>query len=497
MRSALIAFVIATTLLAWVSGVTVMADTAQRNAGLLHDRELKQVATLLLGLSAHELQELGPQATMVMRIGNGRVDTGDTLGEDYRYQVWSGDGQLQLTNFGQPSAAAMARLGASGFSWLQMDGESWRVYAMHDPASAQEIQVAERAVLRDWVIVGADGSHVALVAVSFVIVLLPALWLLARLLRPLRELARALGERSPTNLEPVAVDRAPVELGPVVSAVNRLLSRVGDAIRRESQFTSLAAHELRTPLATVRMLADEASQAPDESQRARALRQLIVSVDLCSNLQDQLLTLSRLDTADSTDMHQSIDITMVVMDTLSAALPKARGLGIKLASQLDGSTISGHPFGVLTMMRNLVSNAVRHTPAGGRVEVTTVTRGSDVVVCVDDSGPGIPLQDRERVFERFVRLQRDRATGVGLGLSIVRVVAEAHGANIRLLDSPLGGLRAEVTFSGRALGHAADWDCPDVSTPVEPPPRTAVSAPAPPHPAAPAGTGMPGLPSLG
>jgi signal transduction histidine kinase len=453
MQTQLIAIALAITILAWFAGVTVMANVSQREAEKLHDQKLKEVAALLLGLSGHEIEEIGANTPIEARIVNGRADSKEALGDDYRYQVWSSDGHLLLTNFGIASTGPMARMGQTAFSWLQMDGEKWRVYSLHSPESKQEIEVAERAALRVWKFGPWDGRLLLLVVVSLLVVLVPGLLLLRRLLRPLRVIAQDLRTRSPMRLEPMRVDHAPRELTPVVSALNALFVRVSAAIRRESAFTGLAAHELRTPLATLRVLAEAAKDARDEPKRNRLLEELVTSADRCTRLQNQLLTLSRVDAVHTADLTDPVDMTEVVMEAVSDLLPEARSRQTKLVSHLDGSAIDGHRFGVLTMVRNLLSNAVRYTPSGGRIEVSTATEMGHVTVLVDDSGPGIPMADRERVFGRFERLHRDQESGVGLGLSIVRTVAEAHGATVTLHESPLGGLRVMVKFIGRAIAQ--------------------------------------------
>lgn len=454
MQTQLVAIALAITFLAWFAGVTVMAHMSQLEAEKLHDHELKEVATLLLSLSGHEIEEIGANTPIEARIINGRADSQEALGDDYRYQVWASDGRLLLTNFGTSSTGPMARLGQTGYSWLQMDGEPWRVYSLHSSERKQEIEVAERATTRVWTFGPWNGRLLVLTLVSLLVVLLPGLLLLRRLLRPLRDIAEDLRARSPMKLEPLRIDRTPHELTPVVASLNALFDRVSAAIRRESAFTGLAAHELRTPLANLRILAEAARHAGDESKRDQILDELVGSVDRCARMQNQLLTLSRVDAVHSAETNETVDLTEVVMEAISDVLPEARSRQTKLVSQLDGSAISGHRFGVMTMLRNLLGNAVRYTPSGGRVEISTSTEDGQVTVRIDDSGPGVPHADRERVFGRFVRLQRDQESGAGLGLSIVRAVAASHGADVTLHDSPLGGLRVVVRFVGRAMSQA-------------------------------------------
>lgn len=456
----LLALMAVMTLLAWGAGLALMADGTRREADLLHDRQLEDVALLVLHLSDHEIDELGP-VPIAARIVHGLYDTDQALGSRYRFQVWSDDGRLMLTNFGRPSPAPMARFGVSGFSRLEMGGGTWRVLTVQDRESGLEVQVAEDEAQRGAVPTMLDGRFIVIALLSLCGVLLPSLWLLHRMLAPLRELAGVLQQRSPTHLQPVQIGRAPRELAPVLAAVNGLLTRVAEAIRREGAFTALVAHELRTPHATLRLQADAVQVARTDDERARALQALVATSDRCSHLQDQLLTLSRLEAVDTRDRAEEVELVDIVTDVFDGWLALARSREVKLVSQLDGSALRAHRFGVQTLLGNLVGNAVRHAPPGGRVVVTTSATGVDAVLRVDDSGPGVPAADRERIFERFERLRPDRGGGVGLGLSIVRAVAQAHGASVTLSDSPLGGLRVEVVFHGCLVQRPA-WPVDDL-----------------------------------
>lgn len=451
MQRQMVAMMVVVTLLAWAGGVTLTTWMAEEEASKLHDREMRQVAILLLGLSEHELREIGPDASMEARINNGREDSRETLGEDYRYQVWSSDGQLLLTNFGLPSAAMMARLDVTGYTWLDMDNERWRVYCLKSDDGKQVIQVAERMSLRRWTHGIVSQSFVAAAVPSVLLVLVLGIWLLRRLMQPLRELAEMLQHRSPANLDRVQLGREPTELQPVVGAINRLLGRVAEAIRREAGFTSLAAHEMRTPLATLKVLADTARQSGDAEERASALDDLARTVDRVAHLQEQLLTLSRLEVLHPGSLSECVELTEIVDEAMVDLRYEARQRQVKVVCQADGTAILGHRYAVLTLARNVIGNAVRYTPPGGRVEVSTLAGPDGACLRVDDSGPGIPEADRVRVFDRFERLSQDKGSGVGLGLSIVRTVALMHDAAITLGESPLGGLRLSCVFTGRLV----------------------------------------------
>ena len=449
LQSLLVALAVLVTLIAWVAGGSLVWRVAEQHAQEFHDGQLRHMAHMLLGLSGHELIEIGDSTPMEARIANGQADGKETLGDDYRYQLWKSEGRLLLTNFGLPSAAAMAPLGRSGYSWLNMDGERWRVYSLIDSDLAQELQVAERAAVRGWLAGSIDAKLLGLMALSLLAVLLPTLFLLRLLLGPLRHLAQQLGMRSATNLTRLEVPGAPTELLPIVAATNDLFRHMADAMQRERSFTSLAAHELRTPLAALRLQAQVAAGTENDAVRARNLRDLVRSADRCAHLQDQLLTLARLDAAKPADLNEILNMTEVVMEAVAEIAADARRRHVRLATRSDGVAMHGHPFGVRTLIRNLVSNAARHAPERGRVEVHVEADGDDVRIRVEDSGAGIPAEQRERAFERFERLNAVPSDGVGLGLSIVRVVADAHGADVTLGTSALGGLAVVVLFRGR------------------------------------------------
>ena len=472
LQTALIMIVSLIVLLAWAAGGFAVSKYAQSHLEAIHDGEMRQVATLLQGLSEHELAELGNVPVLADRIANVKADTLNTLADSYRYQVWSKDGLLLLGNFGGGAPAAMRRFGNPGFSWIQMDGDLWRVLSMTAPNGNQEIQLAERASMRQWVRSDVEVSVWLWIIASFALVLCTAIWVLRTLLRPLRTFGRALSLRSPSDLREVEFGGAPAELRPIIGSVNSLLGKVADAFERERGFTSLVSHELRTPLAELHLLSQAARAMKDPMARDAALQELVASADRCAHLQEQLLTLSRLEALAHSDSEGRIEAAEIVMDAVEHVLPSARRAGIKLSSQLDTSALTGYRFGLLTLLNNLLGNAVRYTPSGGRVAVSVYGDGTDLCIRVDDSGPGIAPEDRERCFERFQRLGTGTGVGAGLGLSIVRQVAQLHGAGIELSESPLGGLRVSLHLRGRRIVDPAPlehaFDSSDIAEHAEP-----------------------------
>jgi signal transduction histidine kinase len=274
-------------------------------------------------------------------------------------------------------------------------------------------------------------------------------WMFGRTTRAFDAAARQLQDRAADDHRPIVVDHPPHELRPMLEALNGLLRRFGHALDAERQFTAAAAHELRTALAAVRVQAQVAERARTSKEAHAALVQLGICVDRASRLIDQLLTLVHFD---STPVSPATT-TVVRLEVLAARVvsdmsPLLQERGIALTTGLKPVEVIGLEFGLAALVRNLLDNAARYSPQQGNVRVETGELNGEALVAVDDSGPGIPAEERERVFERFYRLQSSSGTdGSGIGLSIVRSVARAHGARVVLSDSELGGLRATVYLS--------------------------------------------------
>lgn len=272
------------------------------------------------------------------------------------------------------------------------------------------------------------------------------IWLATwRGLRPLDAVAGEIAARRPDKLEPVAPASAPQEIRPLVEAINGLFLRVGQALESERRFTADAAHELRTPLAALAAQAQVAQRARDDDERNHAIGQLIASSRRAARLVDQLLTLARLD-PDNAAVTETVSLDRLAEEACALHGAEAMGKGVALELDAAAATTTGNADMLRILLRNLVDNALRYTPAGGRVTVA-VAPG---IVSVTDTGPGIPPEERQRVFDRFHRLAGQETEGSGLGLSIVARIAERHGATIGLADGDGGkGLRVTVRFSAR------------------------------------------------
>jgi two-component system OmpR family sensor kinase len=251
-------------------------------------------------------------------------------------------------------------------------------------------------------------------------------------------------------MAPLAERNLPDELRPLAGSLNDLLARLDAALSAQRRFTADAAHELRTPLAALKLQLDMARRAADAAGREAAYVDLDEGVRRASHLVDQLLTLARIEPEAMQSGAVDCDLVAIAKDAIVGRAALAAGKGVDLGlAQATPAVVHGNPASLGVLLSNLLDNALRYTPAGGRVDVSVEQRDGVATLGVADTGPGIPPEERERVFDRFYR---GKATepGSGLGLSIVRRIADAHRASIALDDVPGGGLRVTVRFPATA-----------------------------------------------
>jgi two-component system sensor histidine kinase QseC len=234
---------------------------------------------------------------------------------------------------------------------------------------------------------------------------------------------------------------------PLIERLNQLFVRIEASLQKERRFTADAAHELRTPVAAIKAQAQVARSASDEAERIHALDNAILGCDRAAHLIDQLLTLARIDTLGE-ETAEPCRLRSIAAEVIATIAPTAliRNVWLEL-TEGDEATVPGNPVLLRILLRNLIDNAVRHTGAGTSVRIDVAHDAGQIRLSVSDNGPGIPQAELERVSERFYRPLGTQASGSGLGLSIVRRIAEIHAASLRLAPSKDGsGLIATVTF---------------------------------------------------
>lgn len=439
----------ATAVAAWLLGSVAMYLVLARQNDTLHDERLRALGQTVAAFAAHELAE-----TESARQAGGiaHAEATATLGTRYGFQIWSAQGQLLLHSLHAPAAAPPAPLQTAGFSSATVDGQALRIYALASADGRYVIRVSEALEQRDAVALRLGSVLGVMFAASTLLTVAASGWLVRRALRPLDHSTHALRQREPHDFTPLAHADAPRELAPLLQAIDTLMARVGATLSAEQGFTAVAAHELRTPLAALRMHAQVAARMHDTADQRRALQAVVANVDRLAHLLDQLLSLARLDGQHAVGLHrEEVDLQALTHDIVAELGPLAAQREIRLELRLGVRTMLGAEFALSMLVRNLLSNAITHIPDGGSVELSTTREGDALLLRVDDSGPGIPAVDRLRVFERFHRGASPPGHGSGLGLSIVHSVARLHAASVHLLDSPLGGLRAEVRFGPASL----------------------------------------------
>jgi signal transduction histidine kinase len=268
----------------------------------------------------------------------------------------------------------------------------------------------------------------------------------SRGLLPLRYVTAEVQRRDVRSLRPLGSDNLPREIEPLVGELNRLLARLQDAFAAQRAFISDAAHELRSPLTALRLQLQLLDRAPDEAARLEARGRLGAAVERAIHLVEQLLTLARTDPQETTAELEAVDLSAAaaqgITDTHDLAVARHIELGLDAAPNI---MVRGDGEALRTLVRNLVDNGVRYSPPRGSVRVRCRSTAEGALLEVTDTGPGIALSDRERVFDRFYR-RAAQETGTGLGLAIVKAVAERHGARVLLDEAPGGGLHVSVNF---------------------------------------------------
>lgn len=418
--------------------------------------------TLTVVDARHELDELLDghlaQAAALLVVQQVRVHEHDDDDDDgakvdapvlHRYapqvafQVWH-EGRLSMRSANAPREPMTAR--AQGFATETLDGRPWRLFVTRGAEHDVRVIVGEQLRSRRAILLAVlRGTAVA--ALLALPLLALGTWAAVRGgLSPLRRLGQQLATREPQALQPLDLPRAPSELRPLVDALNALFTRIAALLESERRFTADAAHELRTPIAAIRAQAQAASLQSDDTSRTQALQATLQGCDRAAHLVDQLLTLSRLEAQGPID-RRPLDLAALARRVAAEVASRSPAQAGGLELQAEGEClVSANEALLAVLLRNLMDNALRYAGPGAPVRVA-VARGvaGGATLVVEDGGAGMAEADRARLGERFFRVAGHEAPGSGLGWSIVRRIADAHGARIELGASrELGGLSVRV-----------------------------------------------------
>ncbi|HMO44883.1 MAG TPA: ATP-binding protein [Rubrivivax sp.] len=360
---------------------------------------------------------------------------------DFVVQVWTSDGRAIYATRRHEALPQRAQL---GFADVSVGGQVWRSFSVAMPARV--IQVSQPLAIRRRL--AADAAWRAVLPLLLLAPFLAAAawWISALALRPLQRVAADVRRRDEQSLAPLPAAGLPDEVAPLVAALNALLQRLGRSLETQRAFVADAAHELRSPLTALKLQLQLLQRAGSEAERSAAVAALAAGIERAARLVEQLLALARSEPGAAAAM-QRLDLSELVREALADTVPQALARGTQLELFAEAPVfVAGDRAALRGLVRNLADNAVRYGPHGARVELHVSQPDGVPTLQVDDSGPGIPPAERERVFDRFYRRASSEESGSGLGLAIVRSVAQRHGATVALDDSPLGGLRVTLRF---------------------------------------------------
>ncbi len=440
-RRRLLILLTGTVLTAWLATAMFTYFDARKEIGEMLDAHLAQSAGLIAAQLEHEFEDMDEHAAKLPRQYKHE--------RKIAFQVWDKKGRLRLRTASAPETRLQSQ--SEGYGDAVIDGKRWRIFSRWDESRDYLVQVGERYELREE-LAGSVASHL----LHPLAVALPALALLIWFgvgagLAPLGSVAREIQRREPGNLAPLDEGNAPRETLPLIAAINALFERLRNSLEQERRFTADAAHELRTPLAAVKTQAQVALGARSDEARAHALANVVSGTDRAARLVEQLLVLARLDPQMALPQEQAVDLHDLAGRCIAELAPAAAAKGVDMGlAPGGGANVAGDAILLGVLLRNLLDNAVRYTPPGGEVEVAVTCTQDAVLLAVSDSGPGIAEAERAQALDRFYRVLGSGEEGSGLGLSIVKRIADLHRAGVSLAAGADGrGLRVEVTFPAR------------------------------------------------
>ena len=438
LRRRLLGLLLGGVTVAWLVTMVFSYIDAHHEVDELFDAELAQAAQTLLALATHddgdEIEDLGEATHKYQR--------------RLRFQIWRADGTLLLRSKNSPATPLTE---ASGFSETRGNDGHWRHFSQWNEGNSLQVQVSENHHIRDELI-----GHIAWRLLFPALFGLPLIglwvWIATRRgFASLDGIARQIASRDPQQLQPVYPATAPEEIRTLLESLNGLFRRVEHTLEAERRFTADAAHELRTPLAALQAQLQVAQRARDGEERDRSMNQLQSGLTRAAHLVDQMLHLARLDPESSLPDPKDVNLAGLAEEVCADLGPQilVKNIDFDLTATADDK-VTGQPEWLRVLIRNLVDNAVRYTPEGGVVRVDITRNDSGVMLSVADSGPGIPINERESVLRRFHRLNQGSQPGSGLGLAIVARIAELHGATLKLDTSNTPkGLLVTVQFPVR------------------------------------------------
>lgn len=422
----------------WLGSLGCIYWGMQRTANNIFDKSLAETAHALLSTTLSTLDGKVPQHTAIEKIQGEHYD-------QIIFQIWHRDGQLIYRSVGVSTQPFVQQ---TGFGWMNIHGKNYCSYSVWDSTQTIQVQIAQVWTIRQDI-----QKDMLLFLILVSIIFLPLLsWLIFRIVRSqlstVYNISQNLEKQSIEHLKPIH-PIVPKEIEPLVSSLNTLLSEIAESIQREKRFTSNAAHELRTPLAAIRLHAQVLQGARSATESQEAAQDIIAGVDKASRMITQLLTLARLE-PNAIQQKSQIDLVNIVQTTIVMMDFQCQQVGGKFQLQLASAPVYVQQDQLEIMLRNLLENALiyRHPDRAAIIQVSCGISQNKAFIQVEDNGLGIEPEQMSFVFQRFYRIhQTSEVIGSGLGLSIVKQIVDSHQGTINIHSASSGhGLVIRIEF---------------------------------------------------
>ncbi len=406
----------------------------------VYDAQLAQSAKLLMKLTQQQLEE---DIKRGVAISNENPDFTHLYEKKISFRIWW---KNQLVTESASAGIFGDKPAPLDFSTRPAAGSTWRLFSIADDDDDLLVEVAENQGIRTELILQILSS-LFIPGLVFLPVMLGFVWYgTTRSLRPMKTLAQQVNGRGAQDLKPFETEKISREILPFIGALNRLFLRVDRSLQREKEFTDNAAHELRTPLAAMKTQTQVLIKKAGAMPACREdLENLLTSIDRAAHLVDQLLLFARLQNMDLATA--PVDLTVLAENVSRQMYPRATGRHHRLEVNVEqGLVIEGSASALAILIGNLVENAIKYTPPNGHIAVDLLRREGAIALIVSDDGPGIPSELHEKVFDRFYRINKDGTAGSGLGLAMVKWIADMHYATIELARHEPKGLTITIMF---------------------------------------------------
>lgn len=356
------------------------------------------------------------------------------------YTQIGSENHILIQTFGQEDTVPLSNTLGEGFHTIKGgvddddDDDEYRAYIHQTPQG--KIAVLQETEYRDDLAATAAYQSVLPLLIALPLMILLTVWITYRAMRPVKTLSASLGQRRSDDLSPLDGEGVPSEIQGFVTAINQLLQRTGENIRRQQRFIADAAHELRSPLTALSLQAERLTKLPQSDEAREQTGLILQSIQRNRHLLEQLLTHARAQGSETqrnlTDISLQAQFRRVLQELMPLALNKQQDIGVAVENDIR---IRADDTEIYTLIKTFTDNAIRYTPAGGRIDIGFSETPTTLTIWVEDDGPGIPAAERSRVTDTFYRILGTEQQGTGLGLSIADAIAKRYGGKLILADS--------------------------------------------------------------